>query len=977
MAIETSTNPIIALFNQLVSWFTPDETGLDQRERAARRLLVSVGLITTAFALLYVAVSVWVGFSYGIGLMLLNFVLLWLGLFLFRRTGLFRLSANLYLANCAFVAVLGCSFFTGGLDSPVTPWFTLIPVAAVLLLGYSRDALLWLLVSCAAPIGYGIATLSGYPFDLHYHPEYVRMFSIMCVAGLVLILFLIAMTFDFNRNMAMKKLEAQNEALDRARAEAEEAARIKSNFLANMSHEIRTPMNAVIGMSHLCLGTNLQPRQRDYIEKVYFSAQSLMNLINDILDLSKIEMGMLKMEAIPFDLNKVFDNLSNFTATKAHEKGLELLFFLPDDCHSRLIGDPLRLGQVLLNLVSNAIKFTERGEVRVSVKPLSVSNDSMEIEFSVQDTGIGLTEEQSARLFKPFSQADSSTTRKYGGSGLGLAISKQLVEMMGGTISLQSESGKGSTFSFTVRLGRAQAEEVPQGKRLPEEFKQLRVLVVDDVDSALEVMSSMLEPLSCRVTCVKSGMDALKELAHAPEDDPYNLVFMDWNMPGLDGIEVSRRIKQHPYLARIPTIIMVTAYGREMVMEQAAEAKIDGFLIKPVTASMLTDAMAGVLGPRHGKESADDVAQSWGIQPMDQIRNAHILLVEDNAINRQLAMELLKRAGLAVTLASNGQEAVDLVGRMDFDAVLMDIQMPLMDGYEATRIIRDMPGRDDLPIIAMTANAMTGDREKCLAAGMIDHVAKPIDPERLFATLNTWVIPGQRDLPPGMVATAEAGSEASFAAVPQNPLPDELPGIDLKVALKGTGGDDKLLYQILMNFLHDHADDAHALRKALKADDLELAQRIAHTLKGLAGAIGAHELRPAAIAMDAAIRSRATNSYWRLLDRLENTLSLVAHSLKWLQQQNPDAADSPGDSLLDEAAVPELLQRLEGMVRDMDPDAEEVGRVLYRIIGPSSGQPLAEALVGQLANFDFEAAQHTLNQLKKELMVHYEQPTEN
>jgi len=962
----TTAMTIFERFDRLVTWFSPDMAGLDGRLRAQQRLLVYVNLITTAFALLYVAVSVWVGYTIGMWLMLLNFILLWGIIFLFRSSGRYRLSANLYLANANFVAVLGCSLFTGGLESPVTPWFTLIPVAAVLLLGYSRDALLWLLMACAAPVAYGIMAMNGYPFEVMYLPEYTRIFTILCVAGLVLILFLIAMTFDYNRNQAMQKLQEQNEALDHARAQAEAATRVKSDFLANMSHEIRTPMNAVIGMSRLCLGTNLQPRQRDYIEKVYTAAQSLMTLINDILDLSKIEMGMLKMESIPFDLNQVFENLSNFTANRAQEKGLELLFFLPDERHTGLVGDPLRLGQVLLNLVSNAIKFTERGEVRVYVKPVRSTDDFVEIEFSVQDSGIGMTPEQCARLFKPFSQADTSTTRKYGGSGLGLAISKHLVELMGGSIGLHSESGKGSTFSFTARFARAQESERPLGKRLPPELNRLKVLVVDDVDSALDVMDSMLAPFSCRVTCVKSGQEALAALEQAPEDDPYNLVFMDWNMPGLDGIEASRRIKQHPHLSKIPTIIMVTAHGREMVMEQAAEVKIDGFLVKPVTASMLVDAIVGVLGPHPRKEGVEDAAQAWGIQRLHHILNAHILLVEDNAINRQLAMELLKQAGLVVSLANNGKEAVEMVQRSDFDAVLMDIHMPVMDGYEATRLIRSMPGKDTLPIIAMTANAMSGDREKCLAAGMNDHVAKPIDPDLLFAALNTWVSPGQRAQPGGMAGEKGAAPEA------RNLLPDELPGIDLKMALRGAGGNAALLNRVLMNFLQDHANDAQALRDALKEHDLEQAERIAHTLKGLAGAIGAHDLRPAAIAMDAAIRSRSSDTYWRLLDRLDNTLTLVIHSLKQLAQQQSDTAVPSGDAKLDEAAVPELVERLESLMRELDPDAEEVAIILRQRLGSSPMQVSAMELVRQLGSFDFDAARQTLNQLKQELKVHHD-----
>ena len=479
--------------------------------------------------------------------------------------------------------------------------------------------------------------------------------------------------------------------LDEARSEAEDATKAKSEFLANMSHEIRTPMNAIMGMAHLAMKTDLTAKQYDYLKKVDISAKSLLGIINDILDFSKIEAGKMDMESVDFQLEDTLDNISTLVGIKTQEKGLELLFKTDPAVPRALVGDPLRLGQILINLSNNAVKFTDTGEIVVATELVKQDQAQVTLKFSVRDTGIGMTAEQAAKLFQPFAQADSSTTRKYGGTGLGLTISKRLAEMMGGKIWVESQAGQGSTFSFTADFGLGK-EKAKKRFKPASELRGMPVLVVDDNATSRSILQEMLESFSFEVSLAASGKEGIAELENANEGKPFELVIMDWKMPGMDGIEASKRIKNHKGLSKIPPIILVTAYGREEVMQQAEQVGLDGFLIKPISPSMLFDAIMQAFGEAVPETSRVVRSHEQEAEALKHIQGARVLLVEDNEINQQVAREILEGAGLIVALATNGQEAVDAVKETNYDAVLMDVQMPVMDGYAATRRIRKWEG---------------------------------------------------------------------------------------------------------------------------------------------------------------------------------------------------------------------------------------------------------------------------------------------
>jgi len=720
-------------------------------------------------------------------------------------------------------------------------------------------------------------------------------------------------------------------------------------------------MNAIIGLTQLTLDTDLSPKQRDHLRMVHTSSRSLLRILDDILDYSKIEAGKLALEQVEFQLEEVVKSVSELFSAKISEKGLELFLEIDCDNHFNLVGDPLRLGQILNNIVGNAIKFTEHGEIHLKVETLTNDDHRIMLRFAVRDTGIGMDKTQAHRLFNAFSQADSSITRKYGGTGLGLTISKQLVEMMGGDIVLTSAPGKGSTFAFTACFDKGGINLNPYHQH---NIRGVRALIVDDQETALIVLEHYLEMWQFDVTGTTSGEDALGliELADR-EGRPYEILLVDWRMPGMDGLELTRRVQTEVTqgnLKRAPTVIMVTAYDRETLFNETGAAQLDNVLVKPVTPSALFDSLLHIQQP----QSREIILSVQNANLKDRrvdlselaapIHGARILLVEDNDINQEVATEFLKKAGFVTTVANHGGEALEWMQKETFDAVLMDLQMPVMDGFMATELIRKLPQGEDIPIIALSAAAMIHDKQASEKAGMNAHVSKPLDPVQLVTVLLKWI----KHRPVEGVISDKKNTASSAA---DSPL-IELPGFDMERALNRLGGNQDLLLKLLLRFASDYANVHSNVVELLRENQAGKAAELLHRITGVAASLGATALAESAQHLEREIKSgnppKSQSIFSRLLD---DAVKVINRNIP------PSSAPERVNTLPRNIAVIDSgLAKLAACLKNHEmPQGNQLEQLLTAITGSVSTRLLAE-LERHLNNFDFKSANATLIKVVEE-----------
>ena len=741
-----------------------------------------------------------------------------------------------------------------------------------------------------------------------------------------------------------------------AKEAAEAATRAKSEFLANMSHEIRTPMNGVIAAADLALGEALSPKLEHYLKIISTSAYSLLGIINNILDFSKIEAGKLDLESRPFKLNDVLDRITDMFGPKAAEKGIELLVDIDPETPEALVGDSLRLQQILNNLVDNAVKFTQSGGIiMVGTQYPKISSDRITLSFFVKDTGVGIAPEYLPMLFEPFTQADSSIARKYEGTGLGLCICKQLVDILGGTFGVKSLPGKGSTFTFNLPFKRQPDDREPRHDP-PADIQGLAVLVVDDCEASRTVMQKTLNSFGFKVETVSSGSASLALLAdNRTRDNPFELLIMDWLMPELDGIETARRIRTDLKLA-LP-IILMTAFGKENERNEAQRAGITAFLTKPIYPSTLFDAIMNAFG----KDTCREARAQTAITTMASIyktrlKGRRVLVVEDNPTNQQVALAVLEGAGIIAEIADNGKAGVEAVRQGGYDAVLMDIQMPEMDGYEATRRIRGDPKFSDLPIIAITAHAMKGEDEKCLAAGMDDYVTKPIHQDRLFHIL--WKAVKHRSAQPTLAPQSDATppSESTPAhREPTDALPAAIPGVNIRETLAGLAIAPDIFRRILLKFAKDNADTQFRLKTALEREDRESVRQLAHSICGSAANIGAAELEAAARELETQCRKKAPIR--PLVHQLEIALNQVLQSIQTLD--DPTKIEPSGGP--ESPMPPQLLQgQFASLAKALELSDPEAIETQLRLVRQHLDATRFQHLTNQIGDYDYEEALKTL-----------------